>query len=286
VPYDGVVGFRDDNQALRARIQALEAEKAKLGEDKRRLESALKERAVQGESAAPESAAPENVSKENGVKVLSLGAPIMDRVSKRNAQEQALKQKQHEAAAAQRAKVLRRLQSRSKRVQVQSASGSSVIRIEPPVLSDQLRLQLPWGFGFAFLNPGVFVMIGLGFVYGFYLDVGLSQALLASLMTWVFALALINVVYAKWKSPPFRLELTNKHFALYKRGKKPILFGTLGELEVDAPTPDPAELHRVRVSDGRGDEAIDYLCAEDVVSLNSAIRSARKPQKFKKTQRD
>lgn len=272
------MGFRDDNQALRARIQTLESEKAQLSEEKRRLETALEGKVPKEDATLEEIAAQREP--------LSLHDTIMDRVSKRNAREQTARQKKRAAKHAKHAKAIGRLQKRKQRVRVESASGGSLVNVRPGVLGDQLREQLPWGFGFALINPGIFVVVGLAFFYAVQFDMAPLWLVIAPLVTWVILLTLINVVYAKWKSPPYRLELTDKHFALYKRGKKPILFGTLAELKVDAPEPNPAQLHRVRVSDGRGDEAIDNLSAKDVGVLNSAIRSARKSKKTKKKQRE
>ena len=179
-----------------------------------------------------------------------------------------------QAATAKRANAIEKLQQRPRRIHANSEHGSQVIDILPSPISDQLRKQLPWGFGFALMNPGVFIVIGLAFFYASQFDLGPMATVVASFSMWIVLLSLINVIYAKWNSPPYRLEFTDGHFALYKRGNKPVLFGKQSSLELDAPNPDPTRLSRVRVSDGHNEEDIESMCAEDIVALQKAVRAA------------
>lgn len=270
------MGFRDDNNALRARIQTLESEKEQLREEKSSLENALAEK-EEAKSTTPEP--PKDIVPSSSV--VSSRDAILEHMSKRKAQEQAEKEKARSAANAKRAKVVARLQRRKARVRIQSTPDGIAVHVEPGTAVDQLRQQLPWGFGFAFVNPGVFIMMGLAALFAFRFDMDFPAVMLAPIATWALLLTLINVAYAKWKTPPYRLEVTGKHFALFKRGDKPVLFGTLGELKVSAPDPDPLSLHRVRVSDGRKDEAIDFLLAEDVVALESVLLKPKRAKKKK-----
>lgn len=269
------MGFRDENEALRARIRSLESETETLRRENSRLEDALAAGSttptlipVTEEAPLPETA--------------SLRDRVLDRVSKREAAERSAEHKDALAAAAKRSDALRRVQRRRKRVRIAVDSSHSAIHIDPHVLGDQLRRQAPWGFGFALLNPGIFVVIGLAFLFVPLFELEFPWALIVPLLVWVCALSLINLAYAKWKSPPYRFVLTGEHFAFYKRGKDPVLFGRVRELEVNAPEPDEAELHQVRVSDGRESETMEFLCADDVIAITSAIRSARRSGKGKK----
>lgn len=267
------MGFRDENEALRARIRTLESEK----EDLRRANSRLEDALEAGSETPPLS--PENEAAPLS-DTASLRDRVLERVSKREAEERSAKREAALAEAAKRADALLRVRKRSRRVRVADGASHRAIHIAPHPLSDQLRTQLPWGFGFALINPGIFVVIGLVFLF-VHFDVGFPWAILGPFVVWVAALSLINLAYAKWKCPPYRFVFTGDHFAVYKRGNDPVLFGRLKELEVDAPDPDPAELHRVRVSDGRESETLEFLCADDVDAMSSAIRSAHRSKKEK-----
>lgn len=270
------MGFRDENEALRARIQTLESEKEELRREKSRLEDALTGRPSAAEPSV------QHEESEALVKTPSMSDGILERVSKREAEERSTERREAQEAAAARTDALERVQKRPKRVRVFAGTGHGVVEIGPNMLRDQLRRQAPFGFFFALVNPGIFVVIGLAFLFVFQFDTGPFWALVGPVLIWISVLTLINLAYAKWKSPPCRLEFTGEHFAFYKRGKEPVLFGKLGELKVDSPDPDPAELHEVRLSDGRDRKIIEFLCSDDVLALTSAIRSFRRSKKSKK----
>ena len=239
------MGFRDENEALRARIVRLESEKAQLLEEKQRLEN-------------PKAAAAKAPD------------PVLERMAKRGTDEQNKEQRAQRVRDAERAKAADRLRRGKARVHVESTPESTIIHIAAPALIHPLREHFTWGFLFLFANPGWLVVSGLGFFFSALCDLGVYASLTAACVTWTAALTLMNVTYAIWTNPACRLEFTPERYALYKRGKDPAVFGERRKLGLGANDSDPTKLHDVGISDGRKEERIRYLRADDLDALRDA----------------
>lgn len=250
------VGYRDDNEALRARVRALEGEV-------KRLEARLENRATPQRS--PPLAASEDVGG---------GAEIRELVLAREAAEREARDRALVAAERQRARRIARYARRPRRVRIAPGGGGLGVTIAPQFLRDSLREQAVWGLTFSFINPGVFVVIGLTFALSIISGVGLGAAALMAVPLWAVILTLLNVVYARWTHRRYRLELTGDgHFALYTRDRRrPLLLGRSAELEAQIDEPDPASLGSARLSDGHKTVEIKNLTAADLEELRQVLR--------------
>lgn len=255
------MGFRDDNEALRARLRTLE-------EENRRLEEAL-ERATEPE---PEPAAPPELESPPAE-----ADDLAALVAAREAAERRAAVRERTAAEKERDRAAARLAKRPRRVHVESLAGVTRVRVDALLLRDKLQEQLGWGFGFIFINPGAFIVLaGSAWVLNATdLDAGVGIALVVLL--WALALALMNLAWAAVMRDSWRLEMTTgEHFALYSgRSKQPTLLGRLSELDARVPEPDDARLHQVTLRDGRGRVEIENLTGADLRALRGALARAR-----------
>jgi hypothetical protein len=254
------LGYRDDNEALRARVRALEGEV-------KRLEVELEGRDAPIEAPAPDTrpaAAPELAVAASEVQAMVLAR-----------EQEALRVSalERQAAERERARRVALYARRPRRVTAATAAdGSLQITIDRRFLSDSLREQWQGGIVFAFFNPGLFVMLGL--LYALYaLGVEIVAAALLAVPLWAALLGLINVAYARLANARYRLDVTGDgHFALYTRSpRRPLLLGRRSQLRADIDKPDPSALGKARLSDGATTVTIDHLTAADLAELRRAL---------------
>ncbi|MCA9660482.1 MAG: serine/threonine protein kinase [Myxococcales bacterium] len=186
---------------------------------------------------------------------------------RRLAQEQreALARRERDAKAA-------KLAQRPRRVSVSGGAEQTRITFAPIFLSDALLEQLPWGMGFAFVNPGVFIITGLSFLFILALDFGVGVGIVAAILSWAMILFGLNVLYAQLRRRPRYLDLTaDGHFALHSGDpRKAELIGRVQNLRVSIPEPDPSKLSHIDISCGHS-ERVDRLSAADLTTLREAL---------------
>lgn len=254
--------YRDDNEALRARVRALEGQV-------RRLEDELEARDAPASTPAPALAPIAAVDVDaGGVRAMVLAREQEARLARERAQQI------EERARARRAA---RYAGRPRRVSVATdADGSRRITIARQHLRDSLRDQLPWGIAFAGVNPGVFVVIGLIVTLRFAAGLGFGVAVPLAMLLWVVLLLAINVAYARFAHHRYQLDITaDGHFALYTRTpRRPLLLGRRGELKAMIDDSDPAALGNARLSDGRSVVDVAKLTAADLDELRGALAAS------------
>jgi hypothetical protein len=256
------MAFRDENEALRAKVRALQDE----------VETLRSELDGRDEPPLPD---PPPARRDALVENEADGKPLAALVRER---EQAIRKA--EALAEQREREKRekriaRYADRLPRVTVEAAGGRRRILIAPKLLRDQLLAQLGWGFGFIFVNPGVFIVVLLTSIFLGAFELPFGQAVLAGITSWVCLLSAGNLAYAQTVRRRVILDLTaDGHFAIYaRRAKDPILLGRTAALKVRIDEPDPSRLGSARFSDGRGEVEIDRLSAADLRSLREILPS-------------
>ena len=185
----------------------------------------------------------------------------------RRAQEhkEARKRRRREAAVAKLAK-------RSRRVSVAGGEETRVTIAALP-LGDLLREQLPWGMGFAFVNPGIFIMGGLGSFFILGAELAVLPGILLSILTWAMVLFGLNLLVAQMRRRVLMLDFTaDGHFALHRGDpRKAQLLGRAGELEAQISSPDPATLGSLRLR-CNGTAEVGRLSAADLTTLRETLR--------------
>ncbi|MEZ4383820.1 MAG: serine/threonine-protein kinase [Nannocystaceae bacterium] len=192
----------------------------------------------------------------------------------------AAKERQRRVAHEQREAVARRtreakaakLAQRPRRVFVAGGVDQTRITFAPMFLSDALIEQLPWGIGFAFINPGVFIATGLSFFYILALELSVLSGIIAAIVSWTVLLLALNVLFAQLRRKPRYLDLTAAgHFALHRGDpRKAELIGRVRDLRVRIPEPDPSRLGEISISGGKS-VSVDRLSAADLTTLREAL---------------
>ncbi|MEM9070464.1 MAG: hypothetical protein AAGE52_18305 [Myxococcota bacterium] len=210
------MAFRDENEALRQRVKALESE---LEDTRTELEELRKPPEVRVE-LEPEVAAPQGSSS-------SLAA----RVAAREAEEQRKARARELAAAQQKAEFAAKVAKREQRVVMVEEGDAIVLEVLPPPLKEQLVSQIPWGMVFAAINPGIFIVFGLGIAFSFVFALGLGASIFAAILTWLVLLFLLNLAFAHFVRPRFRITVDSENVEIVTRGKQ--LLGRRKDLSVD-----------------------------------------------------
>ena len=83
---------------------------------------------------------------------------------------------------------------------------SQAATIAPLPLGEVLLDQLPWGMGFLFINPGIFIMIGLSFLFIRKFGLEVFPGIMLALFTWIFTLFGLNLLVARRRQRALMLE--------------------------------------------------------------------------------
>lgn len=194
-------------------------------------------------------------------------------VSARALAEHQARHDEEVAASNRKVEAAANIAKRDNRVSMVRDDEGLIVSVAPKFLSDMLKEQFGWGFCFAFVNPGVFIMMALaGILYA----LGISSAgLLMSLtiVLWMLLLTASNVVFALVTRRRLTLALTkNGYYSLYERNpKRPIMFGPMSELKVDVDKSNPAALGRVRFEDKHARVEADKLSPQDLQVLRQTF---------------
>lgn len=185
----------------------------------------------------------------------------------RRAQEhkEALERRRREAAVAKLAK-------RSRRVSVAGGEQTRVT-IAPLPLSDLLLEQLPWGIGFIFINPGIFIMVGLTFLFVLKFELEVLPGILLSVFGWATVLLGLNLLVAQMRRSTLMLDFTaDGHFALHRGDpRKAELLGRAEELSARLSDPNPARLGTLTLR-CNGSAVIERLSAADLTTLQETLQ--------------
>jgi hypothetical protein len=162
---------------------------------------------------------------------------------------------------------------REDRVSVGTAPGLQRVTIAPVFLRDMLVAQLGWGFGFAFINPGVFIMMGIGALLANLTALGAGAYVPLTILLWLLLLTASNVIFALATRSRFVLDLTDTgHFALYEDNpKEPLLLGRRAQFSIDVDDPDPSALGEVDFSDGIRRYTAEKLTHRDLEAISTAV---------------
>lgn len=200
------------------------------------------------------------------------GTDISALVSARDLATRQARRQSEVAARNRRTKAAAELARRDDRVSIARDGDCVRISIAPKFLTDKLKEQLGWGFGFAFFNPGVFIVMAIAAILNFQ-DVAPGPNAGLSLAIWVFLLTLSNVVFALATRRRLTLDITNTgYYALYEKSpKRPLLFGQVSEFEAKIDTPDRARLGEARFGDSHGQIDVDKLSPRDLETLDQAL---------------
>jgi len=254
------MAFRDENEALRAKVRALQEE----------VESLQGE--LRGREAEPTAAPVALAEADIGHDPTDLAALVRKReLALRDAETRAAEHKRRK-----RDEKAARYADRPPRIAMDEAGGRRRIVIAPKLLRDQLYEQLGWGMGFAFVNPGVFIMVGLGVLFMETFELSAGWGVFAAITSWACLLFLINLAYAQIERRRILVDLTDDgHFAIYaRRPKNPILLGRTTALEVRIDTADPSRLGSARFSDEHNGLEVDKLSARDLRALREILPSS------------
>ncbi len=201
------------------------------------------------------------------------GADISALVGARETAARTARNRSDFARLDRRAKATKKVALRKDRVSIERSDvGGLRVSIAPKFLSDMLKEQLGLGFAFAFINPGVFIMVGIAALLN-ELGVSAGLAFAATVGIWSVLLTSANVVYALCARRRLRLEIPhNGYYALYARSsKRPILFGQVSALQFDIDEPKAHRLGRARFEDQHGRVDVDRLTPRDLDTLRRVL---------------
>lgn len=170
-------------------------------------------------------------------------------------------------AQSRREVAIARLARRPSRIRIDTSGGTTRVTIARTPFFDALRAQLPWGFGFAAVNPGVFVVVGLCAAAA-----GLGWPIWIGGPAWLVLLVAINAAYARLANARWHVDLTASGSYAVHRGRPQFAakLGRTRDLAVSLPaSPDPARLHKGRI----GGVAFEALTDRDVLALRSVLAS-------------
>jgi len=245
------MAFRNENVALQAKIRHLEEE-------------------LKGLRSPISTGAP---AAEQVPALPAIGADVARLVKAREAQEAVARRASQSSEQRTRAKIVASHAKRPQRVCVERSPGKTRVHIDRKLMRDALTEEALWHFWFFLINPG-FVIAPL-FAWGIIelFDVELMTGGLLGCLSWVAALAIGNVVYARLSNDSYTLDiLEDGHFAMYAGASKtPALMGRRGELSVNLSDGDEAYLGWADISDRRTKVALTKLSPTDIASLRKAI---------------
>ncbi len=246
--------YRDETEALRAKVSALEEEVEEL---RGQLAGGAAPPAPQPTGLAP--LAPSEASSISEIVAARERAELMAQGRARAIQDR------------KRARRAARLARRPMRVSARRQGQAVHMVIERELLRDKLLAQLPWGFGFAFINPGVFIVVPAVLALATWLPAG--WAVLLGIVGWAAVLTGLNVLWALVMRPRYVLDVTAEgDFVLHGGSpRSPKLIGRRGKLVVQADEPDPASLGAVQLRDEHSRVDIDKLTAADLELLRGSV---------------
>ncbi len=246
------MGFRDDNEALRQRVQHLEGE---LEEAKAEIE---------------ELRSPPKVRVEVETDSLPASAGLAAKVAAKEKAERDSKAKEEQERQQRRARYLKRLRDHGPRVRVAKSESEVVIDVRPGSLHGQLIEQIGFGFFFFAVNPGVFVVGVLAYLLSTATSLSFGAAMGVAVPIWLTLLVLLNLVWAHFMRPRFRIALDAEAVEARQRGKEGTTFlGRLSELRVDIE--DHGENGVVTLRHGSQTMKIHDLLAQDVEAIREHL---------------
>ncbi len=200
------------------------------------------------------------------------GADLGALVAARDRDLRRAQEKQEALARRTREAAVAKLAKRSRRVSV-SGGEQTRVTIAPLPLGDLLLDQLPWGMGFLFINPGIFIMIGLSFLFTLKFELEVFPGIMLSLLIWIVTLFGLNLLVAKGRQRALMLDFTaDGHFALHSGDPRAAqLIGRAEELRADVSAPDPARLGSLSLR-CNGEVAIERLTAADLTTLHEVLQ--------------
>ena len=251
VTIDDAVGFRDDNEALRQRVQKLEEE---LADTRAELEELRNPPKVRVEIAESEPARPDGGL---AAKVAAKEDAARAAQDRREAEQQRLREKRRA-----------QLEKHGSRLRVTRAGSETIVEVGPGLLRDQLIEQAGFGFFFAAINPGIFIVGGM--VFALVLGLGLSagSAFGVAIPLWLTVLAGLNLAFAHLRRPRFRIAFDDENFEVTRTGADAVSFlGRRKDLDV---TIDDAD-REVRLRHRGQSTTIQSLLQEDLDALRELL---------------
>lgn len=247
------MAFRDDNEALRQRVQTLEEELADTRAELEELRNPPKVR-VEIEQSAP---------KASG---LAAKVAAKEQASRHRKRQQELELEER------RRKVRERLEQHGSRLEVTRAGSETILEVGPAPLREQLIDQMGFGFFFAAINPGIFIVAGLTAMLATMTELSIGSAIGVAVPVWLTLLVALNLLYAHFARPRFRIVFDEENFEVKKSGNESTSFlGRRRDLEVRVDDEGPGEV-RLRHSSGRVD--IEALIQKDLDAIRELMVSA------------
>lgn len=254
------MGFRDENEALRQRVQHLEDELAEAKAEIETLRSPPKVR-VELETELPASSG------------------LAAKVAAKEKAERDAKAKEEHARQQRRARYLKRLRDHGERVRVAKRGAEVVIDVGPASIRDQLIDQLGFGFFFFAVNPGIFIVGGLAFLLSTFTSLSFGSAIAVAVPLWLTMLVLLNLLWAHLMRPRFRIALDADNVEARQRGNEGRAFlGRLSDLRVDID--DHGENGVVTLRHGSQRIEIQDLLAQDVEAIREHLPATKEDDWF------
>lgn len=264
------MAFRDENEALRQRVQKLEDELADTRQELEELRNPPKVRVEIEEGRAEE--AP--------VATSGLAAKV---AAKERAQRAAEERREHEARERRR-KERERLAKHGSRLKVGRVGSETIIDVGPGPLREQLLEQAGFGIFFAAINPGIFIVIGLAAWLAFSFDeLPFGSAIGIAVPIWLTILMVLNLVYAYFARSRFRITFDDENFEVKKTGSGATSFlGRRKDLEVRVDETAPGEVrlrHSIRERGTSSSIEIEGLIQKDLDAFRQLmVRPQSEPE--------
>lgn len=244
------MAFRDENEALRQRVQKLEDELAETREELEELRNPPKVRVeIKQESEAT-------------------GGGLAAKVAAKEQAQLAAELRQKQAARQRREEAHRRLAEHGPRVKATRTGAETIIEVGPGPMRDQLIEQAGFGFLFAAVNPGVFIVGGLAALLFSSTELSFGAAMGVAVPIWLTVLVALNLVYAHFRRPRFRIAFDDDNFEVKKTGSGGTSFlGRRKDLDVHVDEEAPGQVrlrHTVRARGTSTSVDVEGLIQEDL----------------------
>jgi len=246
------VPFRDETEALRARVTALEEENEELRaqlEEKNEVKPAPKvEKKPVVQSEAGEIAA----------LVAQREAKALDAKTKKERNEQLARERR----AARYAR-------RPIRVSVERSEGESRIALGRELVRDRILEQAAWGYFFILVNPGWLAVVVLSFLF----STITSHFVVAGIVTWAVLLAVLNWLWALVMRPRYTLVLTRDGHFVVRGGflHRVKMLGRTKDLRMRVSDPNVAELGAFDLEHQDDSVRIERLTSRDLEALREVL---------------
>ncbi len=193
------------------------------------------------------------------------------------ARELAIRQSEREAEARERKskqRAIEKVQRVDDRVSIRGVGGALDISIAPESLGAHVKKLFGGPLLFLWINPGVFVAMGLVVVLKAVVSLSLLALIPMAFGLWTCLLLAGAVGLAKLSQKSTRLQLTPKgEFSLtVNRAKRPELFGHQSDLVVNVSVPTPGELGDCIVRDQHSSVRVENLNPQDLSALRQALK--------------